>query len=171
MIDLYKIEAGSYLLATEPTDLLTILRNILDELLITQEVREKPPLLRLHGKEVIEADELFIEAESMLCYPMFSNLLLNAFEASPEGAEVEIDIDFDSEEQQVSIAITNQGAVPDTIRDRFFGKYVTKGKTTGTGLGTYSARLCAETQKGTITMESLPDERTQVVVKLPLVEK
>ena len=53
-----------------------------------------------------------------------------------------------------SIAIRNQGMVPEEIMGRFFDKYMTCGRRGGTGLGTYSARLMAETQKGHIVLQS-----------------
>jgi signal transduction histidine kinase len=65
------------------------------------------------------------------------------------------------------ISITNHGEVPEAIRPRFFEKYVTSGKQQGTGLGTYSARLCAETQNGAMRLESLDDGRTRIVIEMP----
>ena len=47
----------------------------------------------------------------------------------------------------------------------FFDKYVSHGKTKGTGLGTYSARLMAETMGGTLTM-STSDENDETIVAL-----
>jgi len=44
--------------------------------------------------------------------------------------------------------------VPLELRDDFFEKYRTAGKAAGTGLGTYSARLMAETQRGRIGMST-----------------
>ena len=66
----------------------------------------------------------------MLCYPMFSNLLLNAFEASPAEATVAIDL-VEPSDTEMSISITNQRAIPEAICDSFFDKYVTKGKSGG----------------------------------------
>ncbi len=96
---------------------------------------------------------------------MFSNLLGNAFEASPQDTMVEIDLERDG--SQVTVIITNSGVVPMSIRDDFFEKYVTSGKEKGTGLGTYSARLCAETQNGSIRMEVLDERQTRIIVTLP----
>ena len=166
-LDLYKMEMGTYPLRTEAMDLLPLLRTILEEVTDSYIAGDKVSLLRFQDREVTETDTVFAEAESMLCYPMLFNLLFNAFEASPNDAEVEIDID--QQDDYVSITITNQGAVPVSIRDRFFDKFITRGKPGGTGLGTYLARLCAEAQQGTIALECLPDERTRVVVRLPMV--
>jgi signal transduction histidine kinase len=58
--------------------------------------------------------------------------------------------------------------VPAAIRDRFFGKFATHGKPAGTGLGTYSARLLAQAQHGTVAL-AFSDEAdwTQLTVTLP----
>ena len=55
------------------------------------------------------------------------------------------------------------GAVPADIRDSFFDKFTTRGKHHGTGLGTYSARLAAEAQGGSIGLETSEDLGTKVI--------
>jgi len=66
------------------------------------------------------------------------------------------------------VQITNRGAVPQSIRQRFFEKFVAKGKRDGTGLGTYSARLLTEAQLGSIHLEvSDANDTTTVTVHLP----
>ena len=55
---------------------------------------------------------------------MFSNLIRNALEAAPPGSTVSVS--FTREEVGV-IAIHNEGAVPEKIRDRFFEKFATAG--------------------------------------------
>ncbi len=91
----------------------------------------------------------------------------NALEASPEGDVVTIALDHDGD--MAHIRIRNRGCVPEEIRERFFEKYVTSGKTQGTGLGTYSAKLIAETQGGQIAMTSSEREGTVLTVRLPVV--
>ncbi len=184
-LDLYKMEMGTYPLKTEAVNLLPLLQTVLSEVSDAYAVTDSVSILRFQGKEVTETDELYAEAESMLCYPLFYNLILNAFEAlpevlpelSPEVAEEKfsnpdmVEIDLEVEGSYVSVKITNHGAVPESIRDSFFDKFITQGKPGGTGLGTYTARLCAETQHGTISMNSLLEERTEVIVRLPRVEQ
>lgn len=55
---------------------------------------------------------------------------------------------------QVTILVRNNGVIPEAIRNRFFEKYVTYGKSNGTGLGTYSAKLLTEAQGGSIFVDS-----------------
>jgi len=66
------------------------------------------------------------------------------------------------------ILVSNKGAVPEDIRPRFFEKYSTSGKESGTGLGTYSASLIARTLGGSIALDVSDPEGTTVAVTLPL---
>ena len=72
------------------------------------------------------------------------------------------------DQSPLRITIRNTGAVPANIRERFFDKYVSTGKSGGTGLGTYSARMLAEAQRGGVEL-SVSDENnsTEVTVTLP----
>lgn len=163
-LDLYKMETGSYPLHSQPMDLLEILRNTVSSVCRNGCATQINTVLRIDGRECRKEDECWANIEEMLCYPMFGNLLANACEASPDGGVIELDVENGEE---VKVSITNRGAVPEAIRDSFFDKYVTHGKQNGTGLGTYSARLCAETQNGSIGLEVLDDDRTRISVLLP----
>jgi len=101
----------------------------------------------------------------MLCYSMLANLIKNAVEAAPAGSRVAVTLSLCGD--GLAVAIHNDGIVPPDIRDRFFEKYVTHGKTKGTGLGTYSAKLIARTHGGDIGLETSDDAGTTVTVRLP----
>jgi signal transduction histidine kinase len=98
---------------------------------------------------------------------MLENLIVNALEASPAKSEVRIDL---IRNNVAAIIIHNQGSVPTHLKSRFFDKYATFGKSHGTGLGTYSARLIAETQGGSVVMHSSEEEGTTLTVRLPMPE-
>ncbi|MCP4752568.1 MAG: ATP-binding protein, partial [Proteobacteria bacterium] len=72
-------------------------------------------------------------------------------------------------DDSVRIAIHNAGAIPEEIRDTFFDKYVTFDKMGGTGLGTYSAKLIAETIGGGIGLETSAKDGTTITVRLPII--
>jgi signal transduction histidine kinase len=63
-------------------------------------------------------------------------------------------VDFSKEGEMLLMQMRNPGDVPQEICEHFFEKYATWGKTEGTGLGTYSARLAVEIQGGRIAMHS-----------------
>ena len=108
---------------------------------------------------------LEVLGEPVLLGSMFENILLNAVQASPEGAAVRVEIGRDN--GQGRIEGRNTGVIPLAIRPRFFEKYTTWGKHGGTGLGAYAARLVARAHGGEITAESRQGG-TSVVIRLPL---
>jgi CheY-like chemotaxis protein len=164
-MDLYKMETGTYQAQIQPINMTPLLYASLREAAANRIARNKPWQITRLGNPLPEQEQIWADGEEMLCLSMFSNLLLNAFEAAPEGSEILVDLD-DRDETQLKISITNTGAVPEEIRDHFFDKYVTHGKTKGTGLGTYSARLCALTQRGSIELET-GDNQTRLIINLP----
>lgn len=103
--------------------------------------------------------------DETLLTTMFTALHLNAIEAAPRGAKVSF---FESvnNAQFAEITVFNPGAVPNEVKDKFFDKYVTKGKVNGVGLGTYTAKLVCETLAGSIALDARENE-TRVIAKLP----
>ena len=106
----------------------------------------------------------FIYAEESLLFSMMYNLIRNAIEASPDQATIAIELG--SRDGFEVIAVRNKGSVPSQIRERMFEKYVTQGKSSGTGLGAYSARLVAESHGGSIALDASVEGETTITVKL-----
>ncbi|MGE4506848.1 MAG: sensor histidine kinase, partial [Desulfovibrionaceae bacterium] len=127
--------------------------------LCRQVLREQEAQAREAGVELLlsfEGEEpknrvLPVPAEDMLMRMLLGNLMKNALEATPEGGWVRIDLR--REEQGVALAVSNPGDIPPEVRERIFEKYYTSGKKSGTGLGTYSARLMARAQGGELSLE------------------
>jgi signal transduction histidine kinase len=163
-LNLYKMENGSFEFTPEPVDLVGTVRDILADLSDRARARKVLVRIALDGRPAMPQDDFWALAEPNLCYSMFSNLLLNAIEASPQGGLVAVDL---SRNGRACASIRNAGAVPEDIRATFFEKYVTSGKPQGTGLGTYSARLIAQTLGGEIRMETSEEHGTTVTVEIP----
>ncbi|MGF1753429.1 response regulator [Vibrio makurazakiensis] len=106
--------------------------------------------------------------DSLLSYTMFSNLINNAVEASPKGSNIKIASLLDSEAKTLCFTIHNMGAIPTSIHSTFFDKFVTDGKVTGTGIGTYSARLATEAQNGKISFTTSEDDGTTLIMTFPI---
>ncbi|MEI6747175.1 MAG: hybrid sensor histidine kinase/response regulator [Methylococcaceae bacterium] len=155
-LDLYKMEIGTYEYIPESIAINDLIRGIVKDLKTLAEPKEI--------KIDIETNDFQAAAEKYLSYSLFANLLRNAIEASPTNSVIEIKMHHEND--QSVIAITNSGSVPEAIRATFFEKYATSGKKNGNGLGTYSAKLMAETQRGTIEMET-NDHQTCITVRLP----
>lgn len=145
-LDLMKMERGTYPYQPESVDLVELIQKITREHAAAAQTKGIDFQIRLNGRARQPGDRFFVSGESLLCYSLFSNLLKNAVEASPENQAIHISMQTAG--QQEHVHIQNAGAVPEEIRNSFFEKYVTCGKSGGTGLGTYSARLIVETQGG-----------------------
>lgn len=165
-ISLYRMESGTFAFEAEQVDLVTTLSRVRQEMLAAFAGLQLDIDLTGADSRAAEPGRYLAQGEEGLCYSLFSNLLRNAAEASPEGGRILVR--FSIEPQHIVIAVDNAGLVPVTIRDRFFDKYVTAGKAQASGLGTYSARLVTEAQGGTIAMDTdEADGTTTVTVRLP----
>ncbi len=159
-LDLYKMEQGSYIFRPDAVDLVDLIDKVAVD--IRSHAESKNVSLRLVSRD----GQAFAWAEELLCYSLIANLLKNAVEASPEGATVSVSLEALAGTDKVVLHIHNLGVVPASIRDSFFTKYATAGKASGTGLGTYSARLMARTQDGDVTMKTSQAEGTTISVTL-----
>lgn len=160
---LFKMECGTYRFAPETVNLLGVVRKVLQAHEGRMEDRGLDAVVLVDGAEPSDQDEFLIMGEELLCYSMLANLVANAVDASPENEALTISLDHG---EKPRISIRNKGEVPEAIRDRFFEKYATEGKTKGTGLGTYSAKLIAKAHGGEINMETGRGETT-VFISLP----
>ncbi|MDD2809399.1 hybrid sensor histidine kinase/response regulator [Rhodoferax sp.] len=161
--ELYKMETGNFKLKAVPVNVGDILHRIVDvsrstffDKGLTIEVDTDTPV----GTELPQA-----LGDTNLCYSLFQNLIKNACEAAPHGSRVVVAL---RDEAPLRIEVSNTGVVPAEMRDHFFDKYATSGKTGGSGIGTYSAQLLAKAQKGTMAMRtSDTDNHTIITVTLP----
>lgn len=161
--DLMKMERGTYELKPEPFDIIEVLRQVIAELELLAAKKQLKFELAFNDHTMTD---VVIKGERLLCHSLFYNLAKNAVEASPRGGLISFRCGLCR--GQAEISLRNQGAVPETIRHSFFEKYVTHGKTDGTGLGTFSAKLMAETQRGQIQLNTSEPEHTSIIVYLPL---
>lgn len=162
--DLFKMETGTYHYAPDRVNLAPLLRSILTEL--EDIINSRKIKLRILAEDTLLPKDVpyHILGEELLVYSLLSNLVKNALEAAPHETTVTIQLHSGT---STSISIHNMGAVPESIRTHFFEKYATVGKTGGSGLGTYSARLIATTMGGSIHFSTSEEHGTTVTVILP----
>lgn len=149
-LDLYRMEEGTYRLRAQAVDLGALVQTVARELRAHADSKHLRLVLQLPDHPV------FARGEELLCYSIIANLLKNALEASPEGAEVRVTLRSGVHEgvDAVVLDIHNLGTVPEPVRENFFAKYATYGKPGGNGLGAYSAHLMARVQRGVLRMHS-----------------
>lgn len=165
-LDLFKMEQGTYEFEPKAVDIAAMLRKFGKE--AAGKLRARSVTLEALAGDIPagEKSSFPVLGQELPCWSMLWNLLENAIQASPKGGEVIVRMSVRG--GMAAISISNRGAVPQEIRDRFFEKYVTAGKSGGTGLGTYSARLIAETMGGSITLDTSDPGGTTVTVTLPM---
>jgi len=157
-LELRKIEEGCYQPVPQPCDpAAMILENI---------------ALMSHGLDgggtnfqLNECGGLTLYTDRLLLDIIMTNLLQNAADAC-DGCPVTVELG--REEDCCVIRIANSRPVPEELRDRFFEKYATAGKSGGAGLGTYSASIMARALGGDIAMESSDESGTRVTLRIPL---
>ncbi|MES2128774.1 MAG: response regulator [Pseudomonadota bacterium] len=155
--DLFLIETGAYQLQPADVDLSAVLHGVGDA------ARAVHASKRLTIS--VDAPPTRARGDTTLCQAIFHNLVKNACEAAPDASAVQITL---LAGEPLSVLIANDGVVPAPMRERFFERYATFGKPGGSGIGTYSARLLAQAQGGSIAM-STDDatRRTTLTVTLP----
>jgi len=163
-LDIFKMERGMYQLNRMPVDILKTVRLVDSELYEIKGEKNLKINIILNGKTPHDHDNFYIMGEELLLYSMLGNLIKNALEASPRRETVTIMM---NKIEHFVIQINNKGLVPKEIYNSFFDKYVTKGKNSGTGLGTYSAKLTAEVHKGSIQMHSSEQTGTTITINFP----
>jgi len=164
--DVYRMEEGHYKVRHERFDVVSMLRRIETEQSALGRSRGIDLSISICGKETASTDSFKLWAEKLLVYSMLSNLIKNAYEATDESGHVSVNLlEWDG---YSLIEVHNKAVVPAEIRDNFFSAFNTIGKTNGTGLGTYSAKLIAETHGGSIDVRSDAEHGTTITVRLPM---
>ncbi len=160
---LYKMEKGLYKVQHEEINLKELMENIVEE---QQAVIHEQGIHVTFERTPFSESPFIVRGEQLLCYSLFSNIIRNALEASKKNDPVRISLG-EAKDGLVSVSVWNREAVPKEIRQNFGRKYSTYGKTRGTGLGVYSARLMTETQGGTFSWVSSKEAGTTIRISLP----
>jgi two-component system sensor histidine kinase/response regulator len=161
--ELYKIETGKYVLRAEPLAISDMLRRVVETARATY--AGKQLVLAVDTDFDVGTDPPTGMGDAMLTYSLLNNLIKNACEAAPERTRVIATLHAGD---PLRIEIVNKGVIPLAVRERFFDKFVTGGKASGTGLGTYSARMLARAQHGEVVFAVDDNARTTtLIITLP----
>ena len=143
------------------TSLITEITGIHKKVIDQQSIKWN---ITINGEKKDLMDSFLVNGDETLIFLILENLIGNAVEATSKNQTISISL---QEGNPNLITIHNESLVPESVRSRFFEKYSTAEKKNGTGLGTYSAKLAAETQGGQISMKSSETMGTLVTVELP----
>ncbi|MBN2736593.1 MAG: HAMP domain-containing histidine kinase [Spirochaetales bacterium] len=103
---------------------------------------------------------IMIQTDPLLIFRILSNMLINAFEATPHGQS--ITLEFRLYQGCPRFSVHNPGVIPEAVAKRVFNRsYSTKGQR-GRGWGTYSIKLLGEKfLKGTVAFTSTIEKGTE----------
>lgn len=121
----------------------------------------------LSSRIVWPTDELYFEGDFTLIAHAIENLLSNAERHGTKGTELILSIDSDAE--WVYIMVTNSGpAIPDSIKDSIFDKFIQgpKAPTGGVGLGLSIVKSIVDVHQGHVRFENI-ENGVRFTVQIP----
>ena len=98
---------------------------------------------------------------------VFYNLILNAFQAMPDGGTLTITANATDEEGRITVADTGKG-IPKESMSRIFEPFFTT-KAQGQGLGLSICKKFVEANGGSIEVESQEGKGTTFKITLPII--
>jgi signal transduction histidine kinase len=165
LLDLSRIEAGSYVLQNEKLDVAEFVRSAAQDL--------RPVLAAQKQKLTVKAPKkpLSIYADQQRLTQVLSSLVTNASSYSPEGSTITVSVA--EQDGEVAIAVSDHGiGIAPEEQSRVFNLFyrVDNEKTrsvAGTGIGLYVAKTLVEAHGGRIRVDPLYREGARLVMTLP----
>ncbi|MFA6354354.1 MAG: ATP-binding protein, partial [Candidatus Paceibacterota bacterium] len=169
LLDVSRIEMGTFMVEPKPTDIVKLARSVIDEQKL--QIDEK----KIKFSSSLENNISLIQADPKLLRMVIQNLLSNAVKYTPEGGKVRISISL-GKEKNIVLKIFDTGyGIPKNQQDKIFTKLfradnVIGKDTEGTGLGLYIAKSVVEQAGGKLWFESVENKGTTFYATLPLGE-
>lgn len=163
---LSKADAGKIEFNPSPIDLIAFCSSLAEELQLNTKQGQRIEL-------EVEGDPPSSIADEKILRQILSNLLSNAIKYSPENTIVRFNISFSGGE--VTFLVQDQGiGIPEADQQHLFESFhraTNVGQIQGTGLGLAIVKKSVELHRGTMTFESVADQGTTFIVKLPITPK
>lgn len=166
LLNLSRIESGSFGVKLEPVELSEFADNALNEL-FPQIKNKKIKVEKKYGKK-----PLIISADSNVIRIVFQNLLSNAVKYVPKGGKLKISIKKQKSQALISVSDNGYG-IPKSQQAKIFSKFfraknIKEKDQDGTGLGLYIVKLVLEKSGGKIWFQSQENKGTAFYVAIPL---
>ena len=114
--------------------------------------------------------DLYVHADKNQLMRVFTNLLKNAVEATPENRNTHIYISIEKKARHAYITIQDNGSgISDEVAAKIFSPYFTT-KSSGTGLGLAMTKKIINFWKGKIWFDTVINEGTIFYIELPLMD-
>jgi heavy metal sensor kinase len=166
---LSQAESGQVVLQKKRLDLVTVVRDIVDQFQIPAEAQQVHLESALPEECAIEVDRVQIER-------MLSNLLSNALKFTPAGGHVRVRLRQLADEVELTVEDTGCGIPTESLSHIFDRFYRVRGKEDestpekGLGLGLSFVAWIVKAHGGEIHVESKPGEGSRFIVRLPAIE-
>jgi signal transduction histidine kinase len=163
MLDLSRVEAGSFELNPEDVDLVAVGRSVLDE--FQAQAQTKQVALSFEGDD---GQTAWCDEQRLV--QVLRALIDNAIKYSPAGSSVRLTAALDDNEAVVVVADDGPGISRSELPhvfERFHRGREERGTTTGAGLGLSIARELTEMMGGLISAASPPEGGARFTVRLP----
>jgi two-component system phosphate regulon sensor histidine kinase PhoR len=166
LLDIARVEAGKQIQHHVPTDI----AGIIEETVLLMEPRAKD-----HGIELnFSCDKMRkVQADPKGIAEIFSNLIANAINYSPEGGRVSVFARSLNEYIEIKVSDSGVGIPEEEIPKIFEKFYRVKDpktrKVTGTGLGLSIVNAIIDEHHGTVEVESTPGQGTTFRILIPLI--
>lgn len=146
------------------------LSEVLDEALGEAQARFADSHVQVHRG--YDAQVPAVPQDAALMRQVFTNILLNAYQALDGEGHIELEVQPVARPEQepgaVDVVITDDGpGIPPEVLDKIFHPFVTT-KQTGSGIGLAMARKIVECHHGMIDVEVGPDGGTSFRIRLPV---
>jgi signal transduction histidine kinase len=158
LLDLAKLDAKRFAVLEEEVDLGRLLEQAYQS--FAEEARSREIAF---DREIDDAPVIFSDGDRLL--QIVSNLLLNAFDWTPDGGSVTLELEPSAEGVTVAVRDSGPGIPPDERERIFRAFWSTNGQ--GTGLGLAIARELAQALGGRLELESHVGNGSRFVLVLP----
>lgn len=146
ILDVARIESGTFKISKKRFDLKDLVRQVLRDLDLGTENNEKNNFKIVYDK----LEDFVVNADKSKLAQVLSNLISNANKFTHKG-EIIISIEKANEKKQIEVKITDTGrGIDEGILPRLFEKFVSKSDTSGTGIGLYISKQIIKAHKGKI---------------------
>lgn len=160
---LSKADVGKIEFTPKPLELVTFCSNLVEEFQLNTK-RDQ------HIEFEVQGSPPHSYADEKILRQILSNLLSNAIKYSPENTVVQFDVSF--AEDEVTFFVQDQGiGIPEADQQHLFESFhraTNVGQIQGTGLGLAIVQKSVELHRGTITFDSVAEQGTTFIVKLPI---
>jgi len=167
LLNVSRLEMGTFMIEPEPTRLGDVAASVLNEL--------KPSIVqkRLQVTTTIARSVPPLSVDPKLTRILFQNLLSNAVKYTPDNGSIKLGIAHDRRRRNVIVTVADTGyGIPAEEQAQIFTKLfratnVRERETDGTGLGLYIVRSILEQCGGKVWFTSEEDKGTVVSFSLP----